>query len=449
MLGYPTAKRSVTRLLLASMLIAIMIMALIIPNSFAGINDLTATGYGIAENNLKSGWTTGNLGKTYEEGEWVPFQTIVKNVDWNQLNNLGAAFDFYDDGRFYDLVRNISVGVTELSSNQGFPGSIAGEPADISTLAKLNLAQRNPEEWFFDGFAPVLPFIIADGTVETQINVPMPGDTSSEMNEVRAFYVTKDQILRALDDEGLTTYGDPSTYPKTIVLYFQLHLSRTWLWNNLYDYDGDLDTPGEPSLATVYDGPPTDVWGGHVYTQSFLNTLMPGSYIYPGSSGHSYAFINNGEGGKKTIPIPDVQETTGMISGYKYDGEGNPLSGWRIVLRTDLYAIPDVEFATMTDGSGYFEFRNLPYNLIWEITEELQGTYTQIYPDGLTTGEGTYNPGGNVETTWWKEPFDLSFGGNRADWGWSVKLAPPDHLSQTHVDFANVNTGCLEIVKGL
>ncbi|MEA3423695.1 MAG: hypothetical protein U9Q80_07880, partial [Bacillota bacterium] len=419
---------------LAKLLVVLMVLSFAIPSIpvYAGVNDVTAEGYGINAK-YQGGWTTGNLGKTYEEGEWVAFQTEVRNLDWTVLDRIGVEFDFYGTGgRFYDLVRNISVGSVKLTDEQGFP-NLDGSPALLGTIENVNAAQRNPYEYYFTGFSPI---VLTETEYKAQINKALDESNGTETDMTRIFYITEDQILAA--DPSLATSD-------TLVVYFQLHLSRTFIWNNVVEFP-----VGTLPLAYVYTNYPTDKWGGYVYDESFLFTPMPGAYIFPGSSGHSYVFLNNVmDSGKKTIPIPNVEETTGVISGYKYldvDGNGEyeegldtPLPDWMIYLRTDLYEIPDIEFPTTTDINGYYEFTDLPYDFIWELSEGLEDGYVQTYPHAGVLPVGDYT--GNVETEWYKEAETLSnMGGytGRFDYGWLVKLAPPDHLIQTHVDFMNM-----------
>ncbi|MBI9012293.1 MAG: hypothetical protein JEZ08_08650, partial [Clostridiales bacterium] len=432
--------------LLAKVLILLMLFSMSMPNLtvFAEAdNTVNAYGYNIS-NKFDGSWSKGNLGPTYQEGEWVAFQTEVIQVDWSNLDNLGVRFDFYDnDAIFYDLVRNISVGTALLPDDHGYPMA-DGTPYTINSEESANIAQREPEEYIFNGFDKI--------DVPThQINRATDLGVGALTDNTRTFYVTKDQILDALGlEEGV------DELPNDIVLYFQLHLARTWIWNN---------TNGDGyALARSYSLSPTDVWGGYIYGDpSFLpaHTTLHGAAAYPGSSGHSYVFINNGDSGEKTIPIPNVSETAGMISGHKYlDSNGNgvfdegepPLANWEIFLRTDLYALLDLEFSAMTDEFGYYEFVNLPYNLVWELTETPQAGYVQTHPNGTTIGEGTFTPTPNAETDYWKEPFDVdadpTYAGDiRGPWGWSIKLAPDGHLLQENVDFMNVDNGALLITK--
>ena len=434
--------------LLAKLLILVLIFATSMPSLTAfAASDNTVSAYGYNINNKYQGsWSKGNLGPNYQEGEWVAFQTQVIQVDWENLTNLGVRFDFYDnDAIFYDLIRNISVGTELLPADHGFPNEL-GDPYVISDEASANTAQREPNEYIFNEFKKMdIP--------PSQLNVANDLTKGTITDNSRTFYVTKDQLIDAI--EKYDEY-DEDNLPTDIVLYFQLHLARTWIWNNT--------NGGGFALARSYGeiSSPTYDWGGHIYNDpSFLASdwTALGSAAYPGSSGHSYVFINNGDSGEKTIPIPDIKETAGMISGHKYlDSNGNgvfdegepPLSNWEIFLRTDLYAIQNLEFSVRTDENGYFQFTNLPYNLIWELTEGEQAGYAQTYPN--TDGTGAIPSPIDVENDYWKVPFDVSQDAsydllNRGPWGWSVKLAPSDNLVQEDVDFLNANNGALLITK--
>ncbi|MCK5762595.1 MAG: hypothetical protein KAH05_00605, partial [Clostridiales bacterium] len=340
---------------LAKLLVVLMVFTICIPSMpvHAGVNDVTAYGFGI-DAKYQGKWTTGNLGKTYEEGEWVAFQTEIRNINWsetdpNGLFKIGVEFDFYDIGRYFDLVRNVSVGLELLPNTHGFPaaGLSMTEPSPggampLGDKTEVNVAQRdpnNPYEHYFDGFALINKTI----NITSQMNIAMDDGTDTDTDATRKFCIEVDQIKKAYWDE----YGiDITESNNKIVLYFQLHLSRTWLWNNESDFGDPIDYE---TLAYVYTQQPTDKWGGYVYDENFLTQMMLGSSVYPGSSGHSYVHVitNDGqEAGKKTIPIPNVEETTGSISGYKFtDVDGNeeydegvdiPLEGWNIYLRTDL-----------------------------------------------------------------------------------------------------------------
>ncbi len=478
---------------LAATLIIVMLFMALMPNmaTFGVVDNIKAYGYNI-DHSYAGKYLEGNLGSTYAEGEWAAYQTIVKNLDWENMINLGVKYDFYEDGknsRFFDLVRNISIGNANnailfpdgrLSNDHGFP-RYDGTPFPMGTESNVNAAQRDPNIMGEHYFLELEPIEFSEDEYRSQINRPTYDDPlypdGRTTDEKRIFYITREQAEEAIVAANAidpTRYpgfilGDYTTYPTKLILYFQLHLARTWIWNNKgdFDHDGFVDYP----LAYSYSLPgiPTGPWGGYVYTEDFLTSdplmdpyddLMWGAAEFPGSSGHSYVFINNGDSGEKTLPIPNVEETVGIISGIKfmdvnangsYDGEDYPLPGWKIYLRTDLYAIPNLEFPTETDENGYYEFVNIPYNLTWELTEYEDPDYKQTYPFEYARLEGIVT--GDPETDWYKDTKSITAMGDyagldRAEWGWEIKLAPPDHLNQMNINFGNTNADPrVEIVK--
>src|SRR3972149_2657466 len=68
---------------------------------------------------VQTGWTSGNLGKTWAENEWVPYQLVIENSSGPALTGddtiIVISYDFtrpHDGGEFYrfiDLVRSIQV----------------------------------------------------------------------------------------------------------------------------------------------------------------------------------------------------------------------------------------------------------------------------------------------------------------------------------------------------
>ncbi|MEA3422231.1 MAG: hypothetical protein U9Q80_00225, partial [Bacillota bacterium] len=249
---------------LSKLLVVLMIFSICMPSMpvHAGENDVTAYGFEI-DNSYNGKWTTGNLRKTYAEGEWVAFQTEISNINWsltdpNGLNRIGVEFDFYDIGRYFDLVRNVSVGLELLPDSHGFPatGMSLTEPSPggampLGNEADVNAAQRdpnNPYEHYFEGFALINKTI----DITDHMNIAMDGTKGTATDATRKFCVTLEQIKQAYWDE----YGIDIEGENKIVLYFQLHLSRTWLWNNVSSFNGELP------LVHAYTSHPTDKWGG-------------------------------------------------------------------------------------------------------------------------------------------------------------------------------------------
>ena len=91
-------------------------------------------------------WTGGNLGKTWAEGEWVPYQLVMADVDAGLLglDSIVMSFDFYASGcRFVDLVRGIQVGTTRLGPAEAWPKP-DGSPFPVATREQIEIAQNHP-----------------------------------------------------------------------------------------------------------------------------------------------------------------------------------------------------------------------------------------------------------------------------------------------------------------
>jgi hypothetical protein len=210
-------------------------------------------------------WTTGNLGNTWDEGEWVPYQFILIDVqdDFPNLNglNIGISYDFFkaqggQNARFVDLVRDIQVCPSPRTDSQGWvaPGGAAFPHA---TRTEIETAQNSTNETAWsDCYLLNLP--------QDQVHRALDGTIGTPTDQRRAFFITKDDITDA---------GYAPTV-ETFVIYFQLHLSRTFIWEN--------------SLQYAYDTPPTDDWGGYLYgDEPFYSDSRVGSGFAPGSSGHA------------------------------------------------------------------------------------------------------------------------------------------------------------------
>ncbi|MBF7097385.1 DUF7507 domain-containing protein, partial [Alkalibacter mobilis] len=450
-------KKSKARL--AFIVILIMLVQLLAPGiarTAPVVNSLTPNSYGIAINNYSSGWTTGNVGKTYEEGEWVSFQLIIDNPQWDgpaELAKIGCEFSFYGGygAIFFDMIRNISVSNRALTDTEGFP-DMTGVAYPITDLGSANIAQNENNEYFFADFEEV---VLTEAEIQQQINVSSAyakglstDSVGTRWDATRAWFVTLDQIKASAPD----IVGDDP-----LVIYFQMHLARTSLWNYMNDLDKDPLTPDVPLINSyTFNSNTTAKWGGYQYTPAFLEgATVPGAGNFSnGAPSNSQTLIYDVTGtstGAKTLPLPAVAEVEGMLDGYKYDNEGNPLEGWEITLRFDLYDIPDLELKTTTDSNGYYRFDHLIYNLIYEVTEVQKDGYLQVYPILGQDEEGMYldpsDPSYSRDYSHWKVPWDIgndpSYGNElegdqRAPVGWSVKLALPDNLMQHNVNFGNL-----------
>ncbi len=308
------------------------------------------------------GWTTGNLGKTYAEGEWVPYQLVLTGVQtaWcpgldgmSQYDGkLVISYDFTNGGhRFIDMVKDLQVGTVELTDSQAYPD------ASIGTREELETAQNDLEaenEW--GGFT--LLKSVSSFEFDPQINDVLPGDPDNYTVDRRTIVITQDNLV----DAGLGRED-------TIVIYFQLHLSRTLFWRT------NLHT----SLAT---NPLTIPWGGYKYGSPDANHPYGSGYV-SGSSGH----IQLETFGNKTVPLPVPAEPPGAISGTKWldvngdgdrDAEDTGLSDWTIHA-TISYGGVTFTLDTTTDGDGHYSFPDMSY-ADWEISESDQPGYEQTYP---------------------------------------------------------------------
>ncbi len=370
-----------------------------------------------------TGWTPGNLGKAWVEGEWVPYQLILEAIDPGLagLDSIVISFDFMKSGdRFVDLVRGIQVGTTARTGNQGWPAP-DGSALPTTTMAELKAAQNGVSENAWTGFTLL-------GLPNEQINRTLTGGLDVPPGQDRhMFKIYKSDLLAA----GI----DPNA--PTVVIYFQLHVSRTFVWNNV--------------LQAGYDISPTDDWGGYLYSTDGWPTAAPvlGSGFVPGSSGHIGLEV---PGGGKTVPIPIPEALPGVVSGTKWDDvnrDGNmdpgelPLEGWRIHVSGNVESI-DFTTSMLTDAAGLYLFSDLTSGTVWTIKEASQrevpgeAGYAQTYPPiGEVVGQGTaiaVSPpppdaagvGWSVElTSEIFEQYDLDFGNARCQ----LAITCPDDIT--------------------
>jgi hypothetical protein len=328
---------------------------------------------------IDAAWTTGNLGNTWDEGEWVPYELMYEYVEAGLigLDSIIVSFDFlvpgaYEDFRFIDLVRGLQVGTVSLANDQGWVGA-DGNALPVSTREEIEAAQTYPLEHAWNGFTLLdLPNERVNRTHDGGLDVP-PGE------ERHTFKIYKSDLLAAGIDIN----------DSTVVLYWQLHESRTLVWKNRFQ--------------AGYDAPPADRWGGYLYGTDGWPTAEPllGSGYVPGASGYVRVVSIPGT---RVVPIPIPQPPLGTVSGYKWsddDGDGvwdaaEPgLSGWRIHLCGTVECI-DVALSTLTDGTGYYAFGDLSPGTPWLIKEDEdrydppEAGYGQTYPTlGTTYGQGT------------------------------------------------------------
>lgn len=333
--------------------------------AFAAGEDLTLYGYGVnytGGGKPNAGWANSNLGNSWAEGEWVPYQLVIDLVDMNDPNGYAVQYDFYNsnkDARFVDLVKGFQIKYTTATlsnpqktafrlqnTNMGWPHLLS----PISTINEFEDAQNyntnmQTELWSGFSYLDVDPGQINLGAPKNSSVIRNAGDfnTLSPYDPVAHFLITKQDLLDA---------GVPMT-AKTIVIYFQFHLSRTSLWST--------------GLFKGYSSPvvPAYDWGGKVYGEpQFEGVKMNGSYFYPGSSSHA-KFI----GATKTVPIPVPTQPLGSVTGQKFqdlngDGvkdTGEPgLANWPIYVSAEIDGMHFV-LGTLTDINGMYSFPTLTY----------------------------------------------------------------------------------------
>jgi len=381
----------------------------------------TLSGFSATEGNGGSapsvGWTTGNLGKAWSEGEWVAYKLVITGipVGLDGLDSIAVSYDFTyphssDIYRFVDLVRGIQVGTTDLTDSQGWPAP-GGSAMPMTTNTELQAAQNTTTENFWTGFTDLnLPDDQINRTLTGGLDVP-PG---AERHIIR---INKSDLLAA----GV------SNSASTVVIYFQIHLSRTLVWSR--------------QLQSGYDAAPADSWGGYLYGTDGWPTAAPmlGSGYAPGASGHA-GMEYPVTGRTVSIPIPEPSE--GEVNGTKWfdvngDGvkdAGEPgISGWEIHVSGTIEGI-DFTVSTLTDADGYYSVADLTGGITGTVKEDSQRDvpaetgYFQTYPlVGTIVGSGTGIAVG-------PPPADV------AGVGWSVDLAIGE--VQTDIDFGN---GRLEV----
>ncbi|MCZ7556546.1 MAG: hypothetical protein M5R41_09110 [Bacteroidia bacterium] len=342
--------------------------------------------------NVTTGWTTGNLGNAWDEGEWVPYRLTLQNVNLNNtsFSDIVICYDFSKgnpSARFVDLVRGIQVGSSP--TGDGWPQS-NGSAYPLTTVAQLQTAQNNQTEYTWTGYT-LMNLPNSQVHRSTGAGYPVGGVTDAE----RCFIITRQDLLNR---------GFSGTYTN-LYIYFNLHLSQTFIWTL--------------SLQSQLNNPPTNNWGGYLYAAPpFSTDSRQGSGYVPGSSGHTYLTQGN-----RTVSIPIPPAPLGEISGIKwYDANNNGvrdnnepvLEGWPIYISTIVGGFP-VSYTELTDNAGAYSLTGLP-QAIYTVSEKYQGptsgpnyptaaftqtppsTWDQSYPQinttvGVATGIATSAPG--------------------------------------------------------
>jgi len=403
-----------------SLALASLVLAGGVPPVFA--ITMTAQGYRAYQGGggaIDCAWTTGNLGNTWDEGEWVPYKIAYSNLDPGLLglDSIVVSYDFTSGTvppqRFMDLVRSIQVGTVDLGDTRGWVGP-DGNALPVSTREEIEAAQNHVPENVWSGFTLMnLPEVQVNRTESGGEDVP-PGE------ERHMFKIFKSDLLAAgigIDDT-------------TLVIYFQMHESRTLVWNN--------------QLQAGYDNNPADAWGGYLYGMNGWPSADPvrGAGYVPGSSGHLMVEIDLGV---RSVPIPIPQPASGALSGSKWsddDGDGVwerfelQMSGWRVHACAVLEGL-DFVVSTLTDSSGDYSFTDLSLGRTWFVKEDVnrhtppETGYGQSFPGlGAVRGLGT-----GIAVT----PPPLG----AAPIGWEVELTEAAD-TQDNLDFGNVPMAGIE-----
>ncbi|MBN1447767.1 MAG: hypothetical protein JXA28_07530, partial [Bacteroidetes bacterium] len=313
------------------------------------------------------GWTTGNLGNAWHEGEWVPYCLTLKNVDMSNtgFSDIKISYDFTGGNpgaRFVDLVRNIQVGWTgrdyfpvTANNDWGWPDA-SGDPYSLTTVGELQTAQLDGA--YGRVWGSTYPWGLID-LDNSQMNRDINGGLGAVDDAKRYFTIMRSDLIAA---------GVSSTYTGSLQIYFTLHLSETFIWNL--------------SLQSQLDTPPLDDWGGYVYSLTtpdpdFLNDSRNGSGYVPGASGHTELVGP----GSRTVSIPIPPAPFGELSGLKWfdangnavkDATENTLDGWEIYVTALVGGIPIQYSPQITGPNGEYKLTGLPGTL-FTISEIYQG----------------------------------------------------------------------------
>ncbi len=320
---------------------------------------------------LSYSWSTGNLGNTWNEGEWVPYMLTLKNVNINNpaFSDITVCYDFTRgnlDARFIDLVRSVQIGTVVRSNSQGWPMDSSGAAYPMTTRAELETAQNSQgltqwgTEYFWAGYELLHPDT-------SRTNRSTTGGIGAPDDATRCFTITRQDIIDA--------YGGINNVPNTstFYIYFQLHEAQTFVWNN--------------TLQSQLNQFPTDQWGGYLYgIAPFSTDQRQGSGFVSGASGHTYLTLGN-----KTVPIPIPPQPAGQLSGLKWhdingnqvqDGSETVLDGWPIYISTIIGNLP-ISDTVLTNGAGSWTITGLPQAL-YLVSEELGNAPTTGASAGYT-----------------------------------------------------------------
>ncbi|MBO1265550.1 DUF11 domain-containing protein [Proteiniclasticum sp. SCR006] len=390
MAAYKTRHRNVMKF--PSLLIAfLMVMTLgftpKIVEAAAYDGSVTLEGYNVDTKDWTGDWTTGNLAKSYQEGETFPGRAHISD-----FQSLYPGFENFPDltfwytsvypmnggaehGIFVDLVKGIQVGTRELTNAEGWPKA-DGTAYPLGTPELVNIAQNHPGENAWSGYSLLnLPNEQINRSAETGTI----GGIGDVFDEKRCFIVTAEDIINALIAEG----KDPNVVDD-FYIYFEFHLARTSIYSrNLQDYY----TEGAPAS-----------WGGYIFDELNFDPVDYGAGPSPGSSGH-FGMLD--AKGSRDVQLPDTPETYRDVTGRKFlDANNNGmydegevgLPGWTINLVGFIEDI-EVPLTTTTDAEGYYYFNDLSYGSELYVHEMMQENYFQTYPnkvESLPIGATSY-----------------------------------------------------------
>ncbi len=220
-----------------------VVIAAIVPGTNTNLS-LTLQGL-----NKESGWTTGNLGKSWVEGEWVPYRLVMRNSDTENSVSIPVTtvqFDHYNGTAImYDRTRawgTYTTGVAPADGDTGYPSTAAASPAsqDVPTNpATLGTAEYIKTS-FSEGFLIIPPgeygvlYFQAHLAVTAYWNMQSPSRDGAGYISGSSGHVTLD----------MTGVGD-KTVPVPAVATPARTLSGV-KFNDL-DRDGVMDA-GEPPL---------------------------------------------------------------------------------------------------------------------------------------------------------------------------------------------------------